>query len=334
MKYIDFFLLKDILKTFRKCSVAFCLDDIQPYNKAMASVRMRCYDVMEYFEKMGISVELYKPFKKYKAVFFSKTCYDSSVKRAQKLKNQGTKIYFESFCDYLNDDSIQNNEKKNILEILKIADIVGVPSDVQQQIFAKRHSDVRSISESVHSDFFEHKKNHTSKDKVDLIYCGYASKAKDTLCVVDTIKRIQKEYGSEMIYVCERDPQIADLEYRYIPYNQKKIPSLLMEGDIMIAPRPLDGIEHRGHSFSKAAYPMAVGLPVVASPMPSYMDTPVILCEQEEEWYSVLKGLIENPDKRNELATQGIEFVKENYSMDVIGQEYIKILDDLGVQYR
>lgn len=333
MKYIDLFLLKDIFKAFKKCSVAFCIDDIQPYNKAMASIRMRCYDVIEYFEKNGIAVELYKPFKHYQAAFFSKTCYDSSVKIAQKLHREGTKIYFESFCDYLNDETIQNNEKRNILNILGVADIVGVPSTIQQQIFSKRHKDVRMIPESVHRDFFKYKKEHKSKDKVNLIYCGYATKAKDTLCIADTIKRIQQEYGSEMIYVCERDPQINDLSYRFIPYNQRKIPSLLLQGDIMIAPRPMDGIEHRGHSFSKAAYPLSVGLPVVASPMPSYLNTPVILCGTEQEWYITIKDLVENPEKRNRLGQEGITFIKENYSMDVIGQEYIKILDDLGIQY-
>lgn len=320
------------MKSFRSCRVAFCIDDIQPYNKAMASVRIRCYDVIRYFEKQGIAVELYKPFKKYDAVFFSKTCYDSSVRTAEKLHGQGTKIYFESFCDYLNDDKIQNHEKDNILRILSVADIVGTPSEVQQQVFMKRHRDVRMIPESVDRDFFKEKKQHTSKQKVNLIYCGYSAKAKDTLCIINTIKRIQNEYGSEMIYVCEKDPDIQGIRYRYIPYNQKKIPLLLMQGDIMIAPRPMDGIEHRGHSFTKAAYPLAVGLPVVASPLPSYLDTPVILCNTEQEWYDTLTNLIGNPDKRNRLAKQGIRYVKDNYSIEVIGEKYRGILKEFGIE--
>ncbi len=332
MKYLDLFLLNDIMQSFRRCRVAFCIDDIQPYNKAMASIRMRCYDVMKYFRKHGIPVELYKPFKKYEAVFFSKTCYDSSARIAEKLHQQGTKIYFESFCDYLNDDNIQNKEKDNILRILKVADIMGVPSEVQQQVFMKRHRDVRMIPESVDESFFKEKKQHSSNKNVNLIYCGYSAKAKDTLCVKETIRKIQEEYGSEMIYVCEKDPHIQGIPYRYIPYNQKKIPSLLMQGDIMIAPRPMDGIEHRGHSFTKAAYPLAVGLPVVASPLPSYLNTPVILCNTEHEWYDTLKNLIENPDRRNQLADQGSRYVKDNYSIDVVGEKYIGILKEFGIK--
>lgn len=332
MKYIDGFLLNDIMQSFRNCRVAFCIDDIQPYNKAMASIRIRCYDVMKYFRKQGISVELYKPFKKYDAVFFSKTCYDSSVKIAEKLHKQGVKIYFESFCEYLNDDNTQSHEKDNILRILEVADIVGVPSDVQRQAFIKRHNDVRMIPESVDRSFFKEIKHHSLNRYVNLIYCGYSAKAKDTLCIRDVIKKIQKEYGSRMIYVCEKDPCIQGLAYHYIPYNQKKIPSLLRMGDIMIAPRPMEGIENRGHSFTKAAYPLAVGLSVVASPLPSYLNTPVILCNTEHEWYDKLKNLIENPDMRNRLAKQGSQYVKDNYSIEVIGEKYVGILKEFGIE--
>lgn len=329
MKTLDGFLLKDILKNFRKAEVAFYIDDIQPYNKAMASIRMRCYDIIPFLEKNGIKAELFKPYKNYQVVIFTKTISDKSIRVARKLKQQGVKIYFESYCDYLDDDSMQNHEKENILRMLKLADIAGVSSDVQKMIFSKYHHNVVMIPESVHDDFFADRKKHTAGEQVRLVYCGYSNKAKDTLCIKNVILKLQQEYQCKMVYICEKDPQIQGLKYEYVHYDQKQIPQLLMKGDIMVAPRPMEGIEKRAHSFTKAAYPLAVGLPTVASPMPSYIGTPVILCNTEDEWYDTLKGLIENVEKRNEIGKNGQQYVYENYSIEVIGARYINLVKQL-----
>lgn len=331
MKMIDRFLWEDICKVFRKSDIAFYVDDIKTYNKAMASIRMRCYDIIEYLEALGIHAELYKPFKKYKAVIFTKTSTDRSVRMAHKLHGNGVKIYYESHCEYLTDAGRLDREKENILKTLEAADIVGTSSDVQQRMFGEFHNHVLMIPESVHGDFFLHSKTHESKKRITLVYCGYSGKASDTLCIAKVIQRLQQEFGVEMLYICEKDPEIREFPNRYLFYDQRKIPELLMEGDIMIAPRPMEGIENRAHSFTKAAYPLAVGLPTVASPMPSYRDTPVILCTTEIEWYRELSELIRNTDKRKRLGAAGRTFVKEHYSMDTIGKRYLDILREFGV---
>ncbi len=329
MKYLDSFLVKDILKSFRKIRIAFYIDDIKPYNKAMASIRMRCYDVILYLEKKGIGAELYKPFKKYDVVIFTKTSTDKSVRLAKKLKEQGVKVYFESFCEYLTDDNKITHEKENILEITKVSDAIGACSGVQQEMFSHYHNNVLLIPESVHDDFFAEKKKHENKEQITLVYCGYSDKAKDTLQIQNVIKRLMKEFDCKMLFVCEKDPQITEFPYEYIQYDQRIIAKQLLQGDIMLAPRPMEGIEKRSHSFTKASYPLAVGLPTVASPLPSYYDTPVILCYNEEEWYEKVKELILDAELRQKLGDEGVTFIYDNYSMDAIGKKYIDVLNML-----
>lgn len=329
MKYPDKFLLKDLLKSFQKIKIAFYIDDIKPYNKAMASIRMRCYDVILYFEKMGIKAELYKPFKKYDVVIFTKTSTDKSVQLAKKLKAQGVKVYFESFCEYLTDDNKMTHEKENILEITKVSDAIGACSGVQQEMFSAYHDNVLLIPESVHDDFFVEKKTHIDKEHITLVYCGYSDKAKDTLQIKNVIKRLMEEFGCKMLFVCEKDPQITAFPYEFIKYDQRIIAKQLLQGDIMLAPRPMEGIEKRSHSFTKASYPLAVGLPTVASPLPSYYDTPVILCYNEEEWYEKVKELIQDASLRQKLGDEGVDFIYDNYSMNAIGKKYIDVLDML-----
>ena len=330
MKLPDKFLIKDFSKLFHKCEVGFYIDDIQPYNKAMASIRMRCYDIMEHLEKNGIRAELYKPFRKYKAVVFTKTRSDKAVAEAQKLCARNVPIFYDAYYEYLEEPSKQKDwERLNILEIVKQAKVVGTCSKEQEKAFGKYHSDIVMIPESVHDAFFADEKKHEAKERVTLVYCGYSGKAKDTLCIKDVLEKLQEEYRCRLLYICEKDPQIPDLSYEYVKYDQSVIPEQLMQGDIMIAPRPMEGIEKLAHSFTKVAYPLAVGLPAVANPVPSYVDTPVILCRNDEEWLQTLTKLITDAEEREKNGKLGRKYVHDHYSLQVIGEKYRTIVENL-----
>lgn len=119
------------------------------------------------------------------------------------------------------------------------------------------------------------------------------------------------------------------MSYDYLHYDQACIPKQFIQGDIMIAPRPMEGIEKLAHSFTKVAYPLAVGLPAVASPVPSYVGTPVILCRNEEEWEQALTRLITDAKERERVGKLGREYVQANYSLQVIGTRYQSIIEKL-----
>lgn len=326
-KRIDAFLIKEIKKMFRPADIGFVIDDIQPYNNALASVRMRCYDMIEEFERQGIKAELYRPFKKYKVVIFTKTIGNRAVKLAEKLHKKGIAIiddtYYESLMKPENRD---DDKRKRVLHIVENSSDVCTCSPQQFADFSNYHSNVHLIAESVHDSFFRVEKQHQKKEPVTLVYCGYSSKAKDTLCIANVLKRLQEECGCELLYICEKDPELKGLQYKYMKYNQDDIPEQLVQGDIMIAPRPMEGIEGLAHSFTKVAYPLAVGLPAVASPVPSYIDTPVIICRSEDEWYNTLKTLISDENLRQEKGMEGRKYIKDYYSVSYIAGKYIQII--------
>ena len=101
---------------------------------------------------------------------------------------------------------------------------------------------------------------------------------------------------------------------------------MYLRGDIKIAPRDLTVPYNLGHSFNKVAYPMSVGLPAVASAVPSYINRTVLLCDSEQDWYNTLKELIKNPQLRNLVGSKSQKFVQREFSSDKIGEEYIKLM--------
>lgn len=322
----DIFLWKDFFKFFRKKhEVAFIVDGISTYNTALASIRMRCYDMITFFENNGIKAELYKKSKHYDIVIFTKASSDKSLAYAEKLHKEHIPIIYDAYCDYF-DDKTRQHDIHNIVAIVSLASAVITCSEKQKEHFENFHSKVYSISEGIAIDRMKHKKQHGNKNKVVLVYCGYADKAKDTLYIKNIIKELQEKTKCKLLYICQRNPQIKEFKYQYIKYSQRKISWQLCKGDIMIAPRDMAITKNYEHSFTKIGLPMAVGLPVVASPVPAYYNSPAILCETEKEWKTELVKLIENLQYRETKANEGITYVKENYDINIIGSKYIQII--------
>lgn len=327
MREIDGFLLHDIAKAFESCEVGFIIDDVQSYNRALASVRMRCYDMLVAMERAGIRAELYKPYKRYRAVIFTKTRSNRAVSLATKLHERGTAVISDAFCEKLENED--DWERNNVLNILKYADAVVTFSKSQYEQFAKYHNNVCIIEESVNDKFFKVQKHHEDKEKITLLYCGYAYNAQYTSIIKNVIKNLQAKYNCNVLFICEKDPCITEFPYQYKKYFQGNIEEMLLEGDIMIAPRPMKGIEGLAHTLSKIAHPMAVGLPVVASPVPSYVGSPAILCTNDTQWQEALENLIERKEERERIGSLSRRYIKEHYSQEIICQQYINLIKTL-----
>lgn len=327
MKTIDSFLLHDLRKIFKTGEVGFVIDDIQAYNKVLASVRIRCYDIMTAMEKAEVKAELYKPFKKYKAVIFTKTRSDSAVRKAQKLKDTDTLVISDNFCEYLTDEKRADDwERKNILKILECSDAAITYSKEQYKQFSRYHDQVFLIQESVNDSYFKVCKEHAKKEQITLIYSGYRKNALYIELIKDVVLRLQQEFRCKVLLICEADPVIKSFPYEYIHYDQKRIVQDLLLGDIMIAPRPMEGIEKQQHTLTKIASPMAIGLPVVASPVPAYIGTPAILCNNETEWYDALRKLILDAKERQIVGRESREYVRKHLAVDAIAQEYLSVI--------
>jgi glycosyltransferase involved in cell wall biosynthesis len=322
----DGFLRNDLCKVFiEKEDVAYVIDTIKPYAKADASVRLRCYNIIRELETKGVSIELYKPCRKYNIIFFMKCYSDQSVRIAQKEYKKGNPIVTEVFWEHFGNAERMHTED-NILEIVHKSKIVCACSEVQQELFSQYHDNVILLPESVER-VEETYKVHEQKESVSLIWCGYSVKAKDLLSIKNVILKMIHDKNCNLIIVSEKDPLLHEIPYKYIKYVQSDISSIIKEGDIFIAPRPLEGIGKRSNSLTRIALPMSIGLPVVASPVPSYQTSPAILCRDENEWEVALGKLIDHVEERSLYKEKGLRFIEENLSMEVIGNKYMEIIN-------
>lgn len=328
----DLFLIKQDLKSFLPVKIGFVIDNAVAYNETMASTRMRCYDIINYLDKKFIMAELFRPFRKYKVVLFQKSFSDDSVKLAQYLKKQGIKIIFDINVNYVQKEGearefIQDKQTENVLRMINLSDEVLVASLKLKEIYSRYHPAVTLIEEGVHDSFFKVMKTHYNKQYLNVMYCGYSAKAKELLLIADVLKELHKIYPLRLLFICETDPKLNIIPYEFLSYNQRILPKLLIKGDIKVAPRDLSNSYNWGHTFTKVAYPMAVGIPAVASPVPSYIGREVLICNDEDSWYKTLESLIKSLHYRSEMGTSARKFVKSHFSIEKIGFQYVKLFE-------
>ena len=333
-KLINPFSFFETRKKKKKNKIGFVIEQPLSYNQVMASTRLRVYDVLNEVKEENLELEIYQSNKNYDLVIFQKCFLDNHVQLAQELKKRGTIVILDINIDVVTLDGVvaifdfkqQSNlkaQQSSILKMLTLVDYVITASPQLQSVYSNYHPNVFTIEEMVTSNFFHVQKKHKIQKKVFLTYCGYQIKAKELLQIKPVLKALHKDFGVELLYIADAKPKLDIIPSQFIPYNQKKLPKLLTKGDIKIAPRDLRNSYNLGHSFTKPAYPMAVGLPVVASPVPSYLNREVLICKTDSEWYRTLKSLIKQVELRTYFGEKGRNFVKANFNEEKIKSDYI-----------
>ncbi len=310
----------------KKYSIGWVIDAKWPYRNVMASTRMRCLDIIRFLKNSGIKTDLYRPFEKYDIVIFQKSFSESHYKLAKKLSNAGIKIILDVNVNYFEKtgETKQVTEKQigDLHRFLDLTDTVLVSSHYIKSIAEKYHPDVYYIPEHI-STIGSYSPKVVS-NTLKLLYCGYSVKANSVLIIKDVLRELSKDYDFEFIFVCEKNPSLKlPVKTSFLRYKQNNLVKILRKGDIKIAPRKLNNSYDLGHSFSKIGHPMSVGLPVIASPVPSYRGTPALIAATNEEWIYYLKYLINNPKEYCLLSQRGMSYVRENYSLQKVGQMYL-----------
>ncbi len=339
------FLLREFFKSFlwtKKKRIGFVLSVLPTpyYGRIMASTRLRVYDIINIFRNNpDYFLELYKPWQKYDIVIFQKKFDEKAFHLAQKLKQQGTKIVLDINVNYydktilgvLNKDESANHPK--ILRFTEIADGVITSTeyikDYVQRFFPEKK--VICIPENITNNFFSVRKQTQQKAPLQLLYVGYAVKAPEILDIKSILQKLREKYIFQLLLICEKDPHLSlpGLDIFFQPYSQKTIHQDMLSGDIFIAPRDLSQSYNLGHSFTKIGYPMAVGIPIVASEVPSYAGSPAILCKNEADWYNNLASLLEDENHRKSLGERGASYCQKHFSATVTQKRYIDFFQTL-----
>lgn len=320
-----------------KKKIGFIIEDWPlPYHYASASTRLRVYDIIRLFRNnQQFSLELYKPWKKYDLVFFQKRDKKAFI-LAQKLQKSGTKIVLDVNANIFDKSlygkgffkKFDNEYFENITQFARFSDYIAVTSPylkiATEKIFGNK---AIFLPENISDTFFEQRKHYSiQKNTIHFVYAGYSSKADQLYLIKSQLEQLAQKYTVHYLLICEQDPHLAmqGVHFKYVPFRNRNIHKKLLLGDIFLAPRNTTDSYNLAHSFTKIGLPMSTGIPIIASPLPSYENSPAILIDSfDDEWIKQIENLILNKDVYTKRSSDGIEYCKNHFSSSIVYQKYI-----------
>jgi len=145
--------------------------------------------------------------------------------------------------------------------------------------------------------------------------------------------------GVELVVVTDEEPAClpalrAALPCVLVPYSDRRYARTLLGGDVVVSPKRLVNGYEMGHTEYKITCGMAVGLPAVASPQPSYVEALAhggggIIADGEAQWRDALERLVADAGLRADMGERAWRTVRERYATPVIAPRYQAVLDAL-----
>lgn len=125
----------------------------------------------------------------------------------------------------------------------------------------------------------------------------------------------------------------------FFPWSKNTIGTLLRACDIGLAPMPRHNPFYRAKAFSKPLAYMTIGLPVVASNIPSYSTliqhgVNGFLAEGPDTWFNLLKRLVDDPELRCNVGNAARRRVNEFHSVEHVAALLAEVFRDAHLMRR
>ena len=246
---------------------------------------------------------------RYDVIIFQQVAFGDAFTLFRLNSLLGTKSCF-SVCDLID------------FEIAGKATCVVVPSFYLQELYLKRNSQTYVISDAIEHEISKAKRRYCGEGAtIKLVWVG----TKDAWELLDLLKSVLSQPGFSNFSLIT----ISDHPESSFQWSIEDVWDRIMECDVAVIPSQ-DTQWYMAKSNNKLSTFMALGMPVIAHPVPSYQKmkeagAPVMLASSSTEWTEAL-DVMRSPREREQLGRQAREFVLANYSLENIGPVWENLL--------
>jgi glycosyltransferase involved in cell wall biosynthesis len=289
--------------------------------------------------------ELYNPQRQYDVVVFLKTMGSVFEEEARRIQTYGGKVifgnnvnYYEVWGDYFVPFTMPSETlQHDAIAMTTMADWVIADSSYVAERAKRYNSRVTWIPDNVSLEIFNRVRNHVARERVVVVWSGIPRKARHLLHIAPALANvgnIELWLVSGQVGDTTLSPDVlaeltAAANCRIIPFTERKLAHVLPRCDIMISPKRLCNAYEMGHTENKIAFGMAAGLPIVASPQPSYVEALAegggFIADSTSEWTSRLNELCGKWQLRRDMGRQGRKTVTKRYSTVPVAKQYLDV---------
>lgn len=316
---------------------------------------MRCGWIIEAVSNQfdDLIYEWYRPWRSYEVLVFAKSFSNDCIKLALKSKDKGVKIIFDVNVDYFTQPcgsfhysgmEPSPSQIENARQMVQIANAVIAASEYIADICGSKHP-VAWVPDNIPPNSLPPGNATTiaPRGKVRFLWSGMPQKLVDLLLIEDLL--LENSSRFELVLVTRHldhlercfEPfkgrlkkLLAHLQPQIIVFESiRQLLQVYSQGGVFLSPRFLDNSYNLGHSEWKITLPMSVGVPVICSPVRSYITAAeraaggVRICLDLDEWAACFELLFNGALFQQDEHKAAVRMVEQYYQTDVIaGQHY------------
>lgn len=316
------------------------------YDQMPASVWIRCLQLIPYLEERGVRCTINDPDAEADICVFVRWQDEHAYELARRQKRKGQRVVFDLCVNYFDETGLFEGgygttaeRVEECLRMVEIADVVTCASAYIARRARDFHPWAVYLPDSIDPEHFRLVKPEQDfeRPKLRAIWSGIAPKARE----LEPILPLLRYRRILLTIVSNEKPSLSPYRsflrwpygYRFIRWRYETFPRSALEGELCVVHRPVDNPYDLGHSLFKIGVFLAQGVPVIASPVPSYQEVlgtgnGGVLCGSLDEWEGALDTVLED---REALVTwsRGARRAMQPYRTDRVADRYAALFTEV-----
>lgn len=301
---------------------------IKDYNHVLASVWIRCLEMINPLQALGYDSVINQPWAPMDIAIFLRTQGFWAQQLQQFLQWRKVKTIFLVIVNYYEregntakiDYLVKSNQIKACVAMTKKADAVITASHFLMTRAKKYNPNVVYLPDTVTRKHFHLTKRLSDFDRspLNLIWSGQSHKAD----FIDEIYETIQDLPVQITVIAEKPPPLNS-PFNFVQWRYETFPQEIVKGDICVSPRLLDNSYDLGHSNFKIMVFLAQGVPVLASPQPSYNEVIKdgyngFICHTVDDWRKYLQKLLHDRTLLHVMSGNAVESAKPYLTENIL----------------
>lgn len=238
------------------------------YNNTAASYWIRILQMIEYYRQQGVEVHLNNYFKRYDAAIVFRKSKPKYYRIIRYLKFWSKSVYFDTCINiFSTHEEISYERLKYAHKIAKVTNGLICASHRIAEHAKPYANSIYVMEDPINLKHFSEQKVGVNFDNPVFGWSGVGAKSV-------FLNKYSNDISGRIIVISEPQIEKVSLNFRfeYVRWNYHSFPNELLRCDIALLPRDYNDPYNDSHSSFKALVFAALGIPIIASKVPSYVE--------------------------------------------------------------
>jgi glycosyltransferase involved in cell wall biosynthesis len=207
-----------------------------------------------------------------------------------------------------------------VAKICKWSTIVTTGNSFLANYAKQFNKDVRIIPTVVDTEHAHNKTKHQDEQPLTIGWTGTFTNFIHLPLATPAIKKLQGKYAFDFLIIADKDPELKNIQYRFLKWNKDTEIDDLIKMNIGIMPLIKTDVQLGKCAFKAIQY-MSLAIPAVVTPIGANCEVVQdgingFWADNDDQWYNTLEQLILHSDRRTEMGKAAQQKIQSQYAVN------------------